>query len=115
MKINEEDMSLLTAFLEREGRDFSLVGSELEQFVNNLKIKIEHGLSEHPGKANYIHILSLGNVGCMERQLTLTASPWGWESGDVMVVLCTCGKPDCWGSIIFPDGKEVGKKGVQLL
>ena len=109
MKIQERDLPIVKAFLEREALDY---GNKVPQvFANFLLSEITEGLAQYEGKANYLILRSYGNAGCMNRSLILTPSPWD-SKGNVNVDLCTCGNPECWGTIVFPNKKKIGKKGV---
>lgn len=117
MKIQDLDLPLVKEFIKREAQDFRHrlnTQEKTNNWVDNLLSKINAGLSSEHGKANYLSIKSLSNVGLLNRQLVLTPDPWG-PKGMVVVTLCTCGNLECWGTISFPNGKKIGKKGVQPL
>lgn len=99
MEIRSSDRALLKAFLEREALDYVGKGSA---FVDYRMEKIEAGLREYEGTADYLTIVSLSNAGLIERSLTITPYPWG-EKGTIEIVLCTCGKDNCWGTITYKE------------
>lgn len=112
MRIQEKDLPIVKAFLEREAMDYG--NKVMQVFANFLLSKIEEGLAQYEGKANYLIINSHSNMGFVNRSVMLTPNPWAFE-GNVVVELCTCGKPECWGEIIFPNHTRVGKKGMEPL
>lgn len=96
--LSERDIPLLKAFLLREAEDFQSIASK-EEWVTFRVAQIQQGLEKE--KYNYVEIQSCSNLGMMERGLTLGPSSghWDWQSGNIHVVLCSCGKNSHWGTI----------------
>ena len=114
MKIRNNDIPLVQAFLVREAQDYRKEGADAEQWVEGIWKNIREGLASYDGSSNYLQINSISNVGLLNRSLIITPDPWS-PKGMTTINLCTCGKLSCWGTISFPDGSRTGKKGVMPL
>jgi len=106
MEISNRDLHLFEAFLLREADDYPKYREdslEREKWLRTVQSKIKEKLAGYKGKANYIRITSLTNMGLVDRELKLTAHPWDLI-GDVHIILCNCGSVYCWGNVVFPEG-----------
>lgn len=92
---------LVEAFLVREAQDFShFSAAGRMQFVEYRLRKIHEALAVK--QANYVTIVSVGNTGCVLRELVLSPDVKGRfniEADSIRIVLCTCGEDDCWGAV----------------
>lgn len=102
MNIHPMDHELLRAFLRREAQDFryraekdgpEALAARIEEAVEAGFTQITEKLATLEGKADWISVQSLTNLGLRARELLLTAQPW--ESGlivDCLLPPCPCFK-----------------------
>ena len=95
MKIQKEDMELLTSFIRRESLDFSRLKDDDKIRKEWIKDNIEliQKRIKNLTNTNHLIINSYGNIGGLIRSLTLDIFS---EEGrhNVEITLCTCGKLD---------------------
>lgn len=96
--INEKDLDLIKAFVKREAQEYT--PNKNKNWCDKIFDNIVKGVNKIKGKANYIHIKSFGNVGCLSAQLILTVKNGKWsQEKDIDVHICACGRLEHWGSI----------------
>lgn len=87
MKI-ADGQDALDGFLLAESKDYRFVDEEArEKFVKRLEEGILSGLDKIEGGANWICFQSMTNMGMNQRELKLTAHPFDFSAGDVLVLM----------------------------
>lgn len=101
--ISEYDWSLVKSFLHREAKDFKepalrFIGSRVDVIAKRLK--------KFQG-CDYIVFKSLTNLGMIDRELHITPTKWDQKRGNIIIVLCPCGKLSHWGYIYREQSKKI--------
>lgn len=91
MKLKPEDMGIVTAFLEREAKDYRWKDEVQgpKDFIVKQLINIETEMAKYPKGANFAVLHSLTNMGQTQRSIALTPEPWCWEERDINFYLGT--------------------------
>ena len=98
--LREKNFRLFMNFLERETADYHRADTKHVAWIDQVLVDINKSL-EGQGDIHELEINSYGNTGVHLRRMTLDTYCESFSSKRVIVELCTCGKPDHWGSIRF--------------
>ena len=86
MRLDDKDFEIIVAFLVREAHEFRAINEDVSKstdYVTNIIDQMNAALLPIDG-ADYVHIISLSNMGLMYRTLVLT--PVEWKSGRIVYI-----------------------------
>lgn len=105
MEIEEKDVELVDAFLQREAQDYPGGNHQTEA----IKAKLLEAIKKEDSNAYWVSIKSLGNMGDVHRILILAVKyKSGIDFGKCLSIsLCPCGMACHWGGYSIRDWKGI--------